>query len=316
MLLLFFIAIVLSFLLSGLETAVLSVSRVRVRHAANEGSKRAAILLPLLDDRDGLLGALTIANHIANVSAFGFITWQLVNTFGSMGYVLGFLLALPIFIIGLEVLPKNLFRRYPFRALTRSLPIIQAAAVLRGLFRPIRAIAAGEEGALTARNDISVLLNDMTARKLIPASATEIIKRVLSSKPVVASAVMLPLDKVASIPADAAAEAARHMAREHHFSSLLVSDPAQEGHFLGMINTVNLPPSVPPDRLVRQHTLPIDHVDAATPALAVLQRLRRRGMSMALVTSGSDNKPIGLVTEEDIISTLLPLPIKAVSETN
>ena len=312
MLLLFFIALLLSFLLSGLETAVLSVSRVRVRHAADEKDKRAAQLLPLLDDRDGLLGALTIANHIANVGAFGFITWQLVNAFGAPGYIIGFVLALPLFIIGLEVLPKNLFRRYPFRALIRLLPIVRIAAKVRGLFRTMRTIPVlppdEHEGHNSARQDIVRLLDDMANQKLIAPSASEMIQRVLSSRPVKVTSLMVPMEKVVTISADSAAEAARHLAREHGFSTIIVSDPNDEERCIGVINTVTLPTTVPPDRLVRQHTRPMDEVDAETTAIAVLQRMRRRGMTMVQITQASSHKPLGIVTEEDIIHYLLPAP--------
>ena len=59
--LLLIVALLFSFLLSGMESAVLSVSRVRVRHAAEEDDAAAARLLPMLADRESLLGAVTVA---------------------------------------------------------------------------------------------------------------------------------------------------------------------------------------------------------------------------------------------------------------
>ena len=67
-----------------------------------------------------------------------------------------------------------------------------------------------------------------------------------------------------------------------------------------------LPPNLPADRLVRQHMRPVDEVPMNLSALAVLQRLRRRGRSLALVVDPSkDNHAVGLVTEEDLIKPLL-----------
>lgn len=310
MILLLAVSLVLSFLLSGLETAVLSVSRVRVRHAAEEKDRRAAKLLKLLDDRDGLLGALTIANHLANVVAFGLICLQLVKLFGDRGYVFGFIVALPIFIIGLEVLPKNLCRRYPFRSLIRFLPLIQIAGFFRGLFRPIRtlpAIAVDERDPMkSGREDFSRLLGEMSDQKLLPASAVDLIQRVLQSRPVTASTVMVPMERVISISAEASAELARSLAHQHQISSLVVSDPAN-GNMIGVIDTTTLPHKLPADRTVRHFTRPIDHVEATAPALSILQRLRRRGHHLALVTATRDNTtPLGLVTEDDIVASLLP----------
>jgi putative hemolysin len=79
------VSLALSFSLSGLESAVLAVSRVRVRHAAGAGDRRAARLLPLLEDRDALLGAITVANHVVNLLAFVIIASKLVNVSGGWG---------------------------------------------------------------------------------------------------------------------------------------------------------------------------------------------------------------------------------------
>ena len=97
--LLLLLALALSFALSGLESAVLSVSRVRVRHAAGAGDRRAAGLLPLLADRDALLGAITVANHVTNLVAFLIIASKLVRISGGWGYLTaGILLVfLPLF---------------------------------------------------------------------------------------------------------------------------------------------------------------------------------------------------------------------------
>jgi Mg2+/Co2+ transporter CorB len=58
--LLIILCAILSFLLSGLESAVIAVSRVRVRHAASSGDGRAQGLLRLIEDRDALLGCITV----------------------------------------------------------------------------------------------------------------------------------------------------------------------------------------------------------------------------------------------------------------
>jgi CBS domain containing-hemolysin-like protein len=305
----FILSLLLSFLLSGLETAIWSVSRVRVRHAADDDNVKAQELLKLLDDRDGVLGALTVANHIANVTAFGFISWLLVHLLGDWGYVTAFVLALPIFIIGLEVIPKGLFRRYPFRLLLRFLPVVQVIAKFRGIFRPIRQLHLDtpeeQDAARAARGDISRLMEQMTANGELRASATEIISRVLSSRPLKAADVMIPLSEALILPANSTAEAARDAASGRGVSSLLVSDRNHALGFVGTVECAALPAVLPPDRLVIQHARPVDHVDTSMAALLVLQRMRRRGATLILITSGGNIQPVGVVTEDAIINRLL-----------
>ena len=305
--LLLIIALVLSFLLSGMESAVLSVSRVRVRHAADE-DPRAAQLLPLLSDRESLLGSVTVANHVMNVTAFGIIIWQLVKEMGSVGYLVGFLLALPVFIIGLEVLPKTLFRRYPFRTLRRLLPLLRFAAFFRRPFRaamnslPVALHDEAPENGGNSRDDLKRLLSTMAAEKLLPEPAAHLMQRVLTYRRHTALSVMVPLAQVVAVSPDTPAGVAAQIACQNGFSALPVL--GEQGGYIGVFYATLLPPRLPEDRLVRQHMRPLEEVEGAQSALNVLQRLRRRGASLALVKD-AQHLPAGLVTEEDLIKPLV-----------
>lgn len=302
------LSLVLSFLLSGMESAVLSVSRVRVRHAAEEGDEKAVRLLPLLQDRESLLGAVTVANHIANVSAFGVIIWQLAKVLGHWGYAVGFLLALPVFIVVLEVLPKTLFRRFPFRALRRLVPLLNIIAWCRWPFRAISHLPAlpddSGEQSYGSRDEMKRLIRSMAAEKLLPGSAARLMERVLDFRRHSAKSVMVPLDKIVAVSPDMTAGMAAQIARQHGFTALPVLDA--RGGFSSIFDATSLPSNLPDDRLVRQHMRPVDEVSMNLSALAVLQRLRRRGHQLALVVDpAKDNHAVGLVTEEDLIKPLL-----------
>ena len=300
------IALVLSFLLSGMESAVLSVSRVRVRHAADE-DPRAARLLPLLEDREGLLGCVTVANHVTNVTAFGLIIWRLVKLLGPWGYAVGFLLALPVFIIGLEVLPKTLFRRYPFRALRRLVPLLSFVARFRRVFRAFHGIAQPNddrrESVAASRDDLKRLVGSMSTDGLLPSAAAELMNGVLDLRPRPVSEVMVPLTKIVAAGPDMPVTMALEMARQHGFTAMPVL--GEKGGYIGVFDATQLPDALPPDRLVRQHMRPLEEVDGSHGALSVLQRLRRRSISLALVVSMPDRDPLGLVTEEDLVRPLL-----------
>ena len=49
------VCLLVSFVLAGCEAALLAVSRVRVRHAANEGDRRAKRLLPMIEEQKSLV---------------------------------------------------------------------------------------------------------------------------------------------------------------------------------------------------------------------------------------------------------------------
>lgn len=81
------LALVLSFLLSGLETAVLGVSRVRLRHHAKENDPTAVRLEKLFSRRNRLLAAVLFANNSINLLVFALLTQILVAHLGARGYL-------------------------------------------------------------------------------------------------------------------------------------------------------------------------------------------------------------------------------------
>lgn len=307
-LILLIVSLALSFALSGLESAVLAVSRVRVRHAAGAGDRRAAGLLPLLEDRDALLGAITVANHVVNLFAFLIIASKLVRVSGGWGYLTAFAVALPVFLIGLEILPKKLFRRYPFRCIRSLSSLVHLVGLMRPLFRFFARREASVErspampDASAGREDLRQQARTLQGQGQLSPGAALLIEQVLNYRRLRAVDVMRPLKRSVALSPDLPLSTAQIMAREHDRSTLPVI--GEKGVFVGVIDLSTLPAVLPPDRLVRQHMRTLDAVSESDSALAALQRLRKRGRSLCLVTDAR-SEPSGLLHEEDLLRHLM-----------
>jgi CBS domain containing-hemolysin-like protein len=304
-------ALILSFIFSGMESALLAVSRVRVRHAAEKKDARAATLLQWLENRDSLLGAVTIANHVANVGAFAIIVWELVKVVGPWGYAIAFLLALPLFIVGLEVIPKTLFRRYPFRTLRRMLSVIRIIVGLSFIFRVIRAPFTDEEKAAQQDQlaDLLHLFKSMVKDGLMPQGTALLMERVLQYRGQSVKNLMKPMEKIVALFGDLPLSIAQQQSRAHNLQFMPVMDHG--GTYIGILDLASLAAHLPEDRLVRQHMQPVEWLPDDLSALAALQRLRRRGKSCALVKSASSGETCGWIHEEHLLSPLTPNVEKA-----
>ncbi|TDU73179.1 CBS domain containing-hemolysin-like protein [Prosthecobacter fusiformis] len=299
------IALGLSFALSGLESAIIAVSRVRVRHAAGAGDKRAIRLLPLVEDRDALLGAITVTNHITNLAAFLIIAWKLVRISGPWGYFIAFIIALPIFLIGLEVLPKKIFRRYPFRSLRTLTPLVLLVGLVRPLFRALadpRAEAASIPDHSLGRDDLRHQAEVLSKQGQLSPGAARLIQRSLDYRKLRTAAVMRPLTRSIALSGELPLKTALIMAREHAVTTLPVL--GEQGQFVGVLDLATLPAHCPPDRLVRHHMRTLDAVHAQDSALLTLQRMRKRARTLVLVLDDK-NEPVGLASEEDLLDHLM-----------
>lgn len=96
-----------AFLLSGIGSALLNVSRVRARHAAEEGDRTAARLARLLEHRNELHHAVTVLQHLLALSAFACCLMVLIGWFGRWGWLAAVVLLIPVFLVGLEFVPRS-----------------------------------------------------------------------------------------------------------------------------------------------------------------------------------------------------------------
>jgi CBS domain containing-hemolysin-like protein len=113
---------------------------------------------------------------------------------------------------------------------------------------------------------------------------------------------MQPLIQSVALAAELPLQTALILAREQNTPVLPVL--GDNGAFIGVLDTSELPTSLPQDRLVRQHMRTLDTLPATEPALRVLQRLRKQGRRLAIVTDAR-GLPAGLVTEEHLLAPLM-----------
>ena len=79
------ILLVLSGFFSMSETALMALSKIRIRHMVEEGVKGAKLVEKLTEDPNKLLGAILIGNNIVNILASSLATTLFVSLVGPSG---------------------------------------------------------------------------------------------------------------------------------------------------------------------------------------------------------------------------------------
>lgn len=74
--------IVMSAYFSATETAFSSLNRIRIKNMAEKGNKRAALVLRLSNNYDGLLSTILIGNNIVNITSASLATVVFVRYLG------------------------------------------------------------------------------------------------------------------------------------------------------------------------------------------------------------------------------------------
>ncbi|HLR21995.1 MAG TPA: hemolysin family protein [Tissierellaceae bacterium] len=102
------ICLALSALFSASETALMSLSKIRVKQMVENKEKGADRVNKLLSDPNKLLGAILIGNNVVNVGASSLMTSLAIEIFGNTGVGIATgIMTLLILIFG-EITPKSL----------------------------------------------------------------------------------------------------------------------------------------------------------------------------------------------------------------
>ncbi|MBO5508889.1 MAG: HlyC/CorC family transporter [Lachnospiraceae bacterium] len=132
-----FILIILLFLsafFSSAETALTTVNKLKLRTLADEGSKRASMVLKVTEDSGKLLSTILIGNNIVNIFASSLTTILCTEIFGSkyIGIATG-LLTLMVLVFG-EITPKTLASK---NAISMSMIYVYPIWILMTVLTPV-----------------------------------------------------------------------------------------------------------------------------------------------------------------------------------
>ena len=124
------ILIALSGFFSSSETALTTVSKIKIRTMANEGDARAKMVQKVTGNTQKMLSAILIGNNVVNISASSIATVLFVDLFGSSGAGIATgIMTLLVLIFG-EITPKNMASRQALKLSLRVAGIIYAITVV------------------------------------------------------------------------------------------------------------------------------------------------------------------------------------------
>ncbi len=124
------ILIALSGFFSSSETALTTVSKIKIRTMANEGDARAKMVQKVTGNTQKMLSAILIGNNVVNISASSIATVLFVDLFGNSGAGIATgIMTLLVLIFG-EITPKNMASRQALKLSLRVAGIIYAITVV------------------------------------------------------------------------------------------------------------------------------------------------------------------------------------------
>ncbi len=307
------ICFLVSFVFSGIEAGILSVNRVRLRHRLKLRDPAAIKLNSLLKHPERLLVTVLVVTNLMNILAISLVTQELAGRLGANGYLVALALFLPFYLLVLELLPKSLFRRFPYRALAALADPLRLANKLltplhfvgRGVSRVIAGSRPVEQQKLfVAREEFKYLTIESERTGTLGQAERQMIHSVVDFRAVTAMDVMIPMSDVHWIEAEAAIAKLVEVGGAKSIDRWPVI--SKDGELTGLVTLFDIALSGSDGGRIENFQRRIVRVGPEEPAYAVLRKLRAARSTMAAVI-GPEDKPIGVVTWEALISRLVSI---------
>lgn len=308
--------IVFSAFFSGTETALISVNKIRIRHLADSGNRRAAILIKLLENPEQFLTAILIGNNIVNIFASVLAADAALRFFGSSGIAIATgTMTLFILVFG-EVFPKTLASRNSESiSLRAAKPIKTLIYVLRPVVWALTkfinfliVVLGGKErlkNPFVTEDVIKMMLRVGEKEGTIEKHEREIIHNVFEFSDEKASGVMTPREKMVCIEESKTLDTALALINKSGHSRIPVYKKTFD-NVVGMIYAKDFLKfrDYELDRIkVHQILRPVLLVKAGRKISSILKELQQKKINVSVVVD--ESKVTGLLSIEDILEELV-----------
>jgi CBS domain containing-hemolysin-like protein len=302
---------IISFFFNGIESGLLSIDPVRLRQNVKRRVPAALQLERLLKHSERSLATVLLVTNAADIIALLLLTSQLVRWYGYAGFFYALIVALPVYLFLLSVLPKSLFRRFPFRALARLAGVLEFTSTL---FSPLLELGArvgklllpghaGKRGRLfAAREELKQITTQSEHEGALTATERAMIHSVVDFRGIKVGDVMLPASKVVVLHPEASTQQALELSASTGLDRLPVIEP--DGQPAGLVNVLDILLDQNGNKPLGEYVRRIVTTTDEEPAYRMMQQLRPARLGLAAVVDRKSNFR-GIVTTKDLIRRLV-----------
>ncbi len=241
------VMIILSFIFSASETALLSVNKIKLRNMVDEGVVGAKKVEVLLEKQKEVLTTLLISNNIINISASAIATSVAVkytDTFPNAVVVTTAILTGLILLFG-EVIPKNVASKYAENIMIMFSPLISISLVIlkpfeialnfisKGFMKIFR-IDIDKKVEIITEDELKTMVNVSHEEGILEVHESKMINNIFEFADQDAQDIMTPRVNMVCISVDSTYDEVVKIYEEERFSRL----PVYEGDIDNIIGVL------------------------------------------------------------------------------
>ena len=301
--------LVLSALFSSSETAFACVNKIRLKHKADMGDKRADRALKIAEKYEDALTAILVGNNIANIGASSLATVIFTNWVGDAGPVVSTVVMTLLVLTFCEVLPKSYAKSH-----AESLALTFAAALsgLIVIMTPFvkifdllsRVFKSKDDSPSVTEDELKYIIDEIEEEGVLEEQESDLVISALQFDETTVNKILIPRVKVVGIPLGAHIEKIKKLFLSSHFSRFPVYDKTLDNivgiitnkEFFRFLNGVY--------QSIDEIMQDVIYVPSTKLISEILQEMKKAKTHMAVVVDQYGGTK-GIVTLEDVLEELV-----------
>jgi len=311
------VSLILCAIASASETALTSVSRIKLKNLVEEGDKKAIEIDRLLSSPNVFLSTILVINSVAVIVASSMATVLALRFSETLGELISTVLISLVVLIFCEITPKTAAVQNPIRwARVLVRPVRNAAWLLRPIVWSLSAVTnffvrliGGQikhRGPFVTEEELRLLVSVGEEEGVLEEEETEMIHSIFEFADTTVREVMVPRIDMVTLEADATVDEAVDLALQAGFSRIPVYKESIDD-IAGVLYTKDMLKQLREDH----NTLPVR--DLVRPAYFVpetkklddlLREIQQKRVHMVIVVD-EYGSVAGLVTIEDLVEEIV-----------
>ena len=311
------ISLILCAMASAAETALTSVSRIKLKNLVEEGDKKALEIESLIAKPNVFLSTILVVNSVAVIVASSMTTVLALRFIPNYGELIGTILISMVVLIFCEITPKTAAVQNPVRwARVLVTPVRVTAWLLHPLVVVLSAITntlvrlmggrIKHRGPFVTEEELRLLVNVGEEEGVLEEEETDMIHSIFEFADTTVREVMIPRIDMITLESNATVDEAVDLALQGGFSRIPVYEETID-NIIGVLFTKDMLKqlreghnSLPIRELVR----PAFFVPESKKLDDLLREIRQKRTHMAIVVD-EYGSVAGLVTIEDLVEEIV-----------
>jgi putative hemolysin len=300
---------------AGIETGVISLNRLRLRHLVRHGAPGAETVERFLRSPDQLLGTTLVGTNLCHVIASVLAADLAARLFGRAGPTLAAVAMVLTILIFCEYLPKAWFQSSPtLRVLPLArplkwssqalMPLSKSMMFLVGVLIPAPKRDTEKAQPLITRDELLHLAKEGELSGIVTRDESRMIHSIFELRDTTCAEIMVPRDKVVFVRTDTTAGDILELARVREFNRFPVYDESKKS-FVGIVHVFDvLCDTAPGGKTAASYMRPPQFVAHNTQADHILPRMRVTRQPLAMVMDARYDL-VGIVTIENVLDEVV-----------